>query len=168
MAHSPELYELSRVIPKHLIEPPPAGKYGHYVPHFVITQILLATIGPFDWEIVEKLYGEMPPIETKNNSYPGGQGIVGVIMRLTAKVDGQIVVIEEIGAVGSPAKEPTDADRLKKGMSDAMKRCAMRLGVGVHLWCKRDDQVILAKTLRAGADETDEDEPVLAGEDDEN
>ena len=46
---APELYELSRVIPKHLVKPAPKGKFGSFVPHYVIVQSLLATVGPYEW-----------------------------------------------------------------------------------------------------------------------
>jgi hypothetical protein len=42
---------------------------------------------------------------------------------------------------------------LKEGISDALKRCAMRLGLGLHLWAfdsaKKQDNYYLHDTLEA-------------------
>ena len=53
-------------------------------------------------------------------------------MALKVTIDGQEIVVEEAGAV--ERKVPNNGEALKDCMSDAIKRCAMRLGLGLHLW----------------------------------
>lgn len=143
--NSPELYALVKPVNPKFIEKPPAGKYGQYVPHFIISQIIVATVGPFDWQLVEMLRGDVPEFTTKSGTtYPKlDNAIIGCVYRMTVNIDGETVVIEEIGSADQEAFENNDGERLKKAASDALKRCAMRLGVAIHLWCKRDDQYIL-------------------------
>jgi hypothetical protein len=67
-------------------------------------------------------------------------------------VDGDFVTITEVGDVEHPSGN--NASNLKNAASDALKRCAMRLGVGLHLWSQ--DNYYLDKALekrRATADE---------------
>jgi hypothetical protein len=47
-------------------------------------------------------------------------------------IDGHTVT----GDCEQPHNWDTDGARLKDAMSDAYKRCAMRLGVGLHLWAQ--------------------------------
>ena len=58
------------------------------------------------------------------------------IGRLTAEVDGKKVVIEEVGSVERPT--PIAGEKAKDIASDAIKRCAMRLGLGLHLWSQEN------------------------------
>ncbi len=147
--NSPDLFQLTKPINERFIEPPPQGKYGSYVPHYVISQIILASTGPFDWELVEILRGSVPGMTTKRgDAYPElTNAIIGCVYRMRLQIDGRTVTIEESGSCDAEAFENNDADRLKKASSDALKRCAMRLGVGIHLWCKRDNQFIIHKSL---------------------
>lgn len=140
-----DLRNLARPFPKRLIEPPPSGKHGNHVPHFVITQAVLAYLGGYSWELVEIIRGPVPPFTTKDGkSYAGlDDAIVGVVYRLTAIVDGREVRIEEAGVCEEHAYNTDNGDRLKKAISDAMKRCGMRLGLAIQLWCKRPDQHFL-------------------------
>lgn len=170
----PETYELARAVPGHLIKPPAPGKFGDYVPHFVVQQIITAAVGPFDWELVEIVRG--PSYGTKNRGKPDEEtvvvenAVVAVIYRMTVEVDGRRVVIEETGHADNAWKEPDDGARLKKAASDAMKRCGMRLGVALHLWCKRPEEFFLPRVLRERTTETDhvdEPEPVVGLIDDE-
>ena len=103
-ADSPQLFELTRAVPKKFIKTPPAGKQGSYVPHFVVTQWILATLGPFDWELVQILRGLVEPTYyTKvEDGHAFGDvkregledAVVGAVYRLTVMIDGQRVVIE--------------------------------------------------------------------------
>lgn len=152
---SPQLYELSRVIPAKFIKAPPKGKYGSYVPHWVIEQVLLVTVGPFDFTIAKVLRGRVPAhidADTGEVKHPALEdAVVGVISRIAVVVDGRPVVIEEAGSCEAGAYEWNDAERLKKATSDGLKRCAMRLGVGLHLWCKSPDEYFLPTILRTEA-----------------
>ena len=114
------LYELARRFPDHMVEKKPGSKFqADYISHGTITSRLLEVLGPFDWSI--------PRIITNTDGVA-----VGCIGRLEAVVDGRPVVIEEVGDVEHPGSN--SASNLKNASSDALKRAAMRLGLGLHLW----------------------------------
>lgn len=147
------LRELAKPFPPKFVKKPPKGKYGEYVSHDVVTQKLLATIGPFDMELVQEIRGLASEIKTDKKTYPAVENaLVGIWLRCTFHVDGRSVSITEAGNVEQPAMKETDGDRAKDAISDAIKRCAMRLGVGLHLWSGQDfilyDQ--LSKTSEGG------------------
>jgi hypothetical protein len=58
---------------------------------------------------------------------PGGS----VLCRLQVQVDGQWIVKCD---VGSPSLQPDDGDRMKAAFSDALKRAAIKLGIGRYLY----------------------------------
>jgi hypothetical protein len=66
-----------------------------------------------------------------------------VVCTLSAKVEGEWV---EKTDVGSPSEQPDDGDKLKAAFSDALKRAAIKLGIGRYLyklprqWCDYDPQ----------------------------
>jgi hypothetical protein len=115
-----QLYELARPFPKAMIESKPGGKFAaDFVSHGQITARLLDVLGPFDWSIARIL--------------TNADGIaVGCVGRLEVEVDGRPVVVEEVGDCEHPG--PNSASNLKAASSDAIKRAAMRLGLGLHLW----------------------------------
>ena len=159
-------YLLARAIPKKFIEKKP-GSGADYVPHFVVEQVIIASVGAFDWEVVKTIRGYVPEWTSRdgNKSFgPFQDAIVGVIVRMTLTIDGRRVVIEEVGSTDAGAYEFNDAERLKKAMSDGLKRCAMRVGVGLHLWCKTNEQFFLPRFLRdAEAAKEHEDESAVVG-----
>jgi hypothetical protein len=121
-----DLLALSKPFPSRYIKQPPKGKYGQYVPHDVVNQKLLAVLGPFDFYVTEIIRsGENNQVEA-------------VICRLTVTLDGQRVTVEEVGDCEVPGNWKTEGGRLKDAISDALKRCAMRLGCGLHLWSGPD------------------------------
>jgi len=115
-----QLYELARPFPDALISKKPGGKFqADYVNHAVVTARLLEVVGPYTWEIAKVI--------------TNADGVaVGCVGRLTCVVDGVTTVIEEVGDV----ERVTDnsASNLKSASSDSLKRAAMRLGLGLHLW----------------------------------
>jgi hypothetical protein len=137
-----DLTQLARPFPPGFIE----RKDGtDYVAHHVVTQRLLSVVGPFDFELVEIIRGdvaEVAPIPNgksrrARSGTPALHNIaVGGVWRLTCEVDGRRVRIEEVGDVGDVHNWPHDGARLKDAASDALKRCAMRLGLGLHLWAQ--------------------------------
>ena len=143
---NPDLYNLSRPVPKKFIKPAPVGKFGTFVPHYVVTQILLANVGPFDWELVQILRGDSTG-KIKGREVTVTNVIVGAVYRLTCYVDGSRVQIEEVGELDAYTKG-NDGARLKHASSDALKRAAMRLGVAIQLWCKTGDEHFLPEFLR--------------------
>nr|BAR30945.1 hypothetical protein [uncultured Mediterranean phage uvMED] len=107
-----------------------AGKFGDYVEHSAVNQRLLAHLGPFDQRIIEVVYDMHPDL---------GQVCTGVILELGLRIDGEYRMIQEVGDVEHPfRKGRTNGDRLKMATSDAIKRCAMRVGLGLHLYAQND------------------------------
>lgn len=137
-----QLERLARPFPARLIHDNPSGG-GSYVKHSVVTEKLLAVVGPFSFELVEIVRGDVPGVAPNpngnsaraRNGVPGLEhAIVGAVCRLSAEVDGTPTRVEECGDCEQPHNWPHDGARLKDAMSDALKRCAMRLGVTLHLW----------------------------------
>ena len=66
-----------------------------------------------------------------------------VVCTLAVKVDGEWV---EKTDVGSPSEQPDAGDKLKAAFTDALKRAAVKLGIGRYLyrlqnqWCDFDPQ----------------------------
>ena len=119
-----QLQQLAEPFPPGLIKQPPKGKYGEYVPHSAVTERLLAVVGPYSQEVSEVLYDADGRVE-------------GVVLTLVFEVDGQTVRISEAGEWSNPQSK-TQGARLKDAISDATKRCAMRAGLGLHLWSQAD------------------------------
>ena len=138
-----DLHELSRPFPEHLIKPAPSGKYGYYVKHSAVTERLLSIVGPFDYEIIQVIRGRAPAVIGKDYTkedpkYPArDDAVVACLARMTITVDGRVVSVTEVGDVEEPAMN-SDGRNLKDASSDAIKRCAMRVGLGLHLWSQDD------------------------------
>jgi len=129
-----QLHELSRRFPDKFIHKNPSG-FGDYIQHSVIRQRVLTVLGAYSTDIVETLYDE---------------GIItGVILKLSCVIDGKEISVVEAGDVENPTNWKTNGARMKDAMSDAIKRCAMALGVGLHLWSQIDgeDEYFLDKQL---------------------
>ena len=127
-----QLHELSRPFPDHLVNQAPQGKYGSFVAHSTVTERLLSIVGPFDQRITQILYGDNGHLE-------------GIVLELTFTIDGNPVVIQEAGDCERPTNWPTQGARLKDAVSDGVKRAAMRVGLGLHLWSQ--DAYFLDKQL---------------------
>jgi hypothetical protein len=148
-----DLVELSRPFPTDFVE----RKDGQdYVAHHVVNQRLLSIVGPFDFELVEVIRGDVAEVapDSTARSRRGQAGtaalhhvVVGGIWRLTATIDGRQVRVEEVGDVGDVHNWAHDGARLKDAASDALKRCAMRLGLGLHLWAQ--EHYFLDQQLKA-------------------
>jgi hypothetical protein len=147
---SDDLYQLARPFPDSMIVKKPGGKFqADYVAHGVITSRLLEVVGPFDWSIAKII------------SNPEGIA-VGCVGRLEVVVDGRPVVIEEVGDVEHVS--PNSATNLKMASSDALKRAAMRLGLGLHLWVGEEHYYLdRALAKRLSPSETNDDP--MAGSD---
>ena len=129
-----QLYELSRRFPDKFIHEKASG-FGDYIQHSVIRQRLLTVLGAYSTDIVETLYDDGT--------------ITGVVLRLSCVIDGKEISVVEVGDVENPDNWKTNGARMKDAMSDAIKRCAMALGVGLHLWSQIDgqDEYFLDKQL---------------------
>jgi hypothetical protein len=137
-----DLYQLARPFPDSMIVKKPGGKFqADYVAHGVITSRLLEVLGPFDWSIAKVI--------------TNADGIaVGCIGRLEVEVDGRAVVVEEVGDCEQIS--PNSASNLKMASSDALKRAAMRLGLGLHLWV--GEHYYLDKSLQKRLEASQSDE----------
>jgi hypothetical protein len=152
----PELAELARPFPTEFVE----RKDGQdYVAHHVVNQRLLSIVGPFSFELVTIIRGDVAavPPDPSARSRRGKAGtpelrniVVGGIWRLRATIDGHPVQVEEVGDVGDVHNWPHDGARLKDAASDALKRCSMRVGLGLHLWAQ--EHYFLDQQLRAQRD----------------
>lgn len=114
-----QLAQLARKFPDSLVKQKPGKFAADYVDHGTIVQRLLEVVGPFNWEITS-------PITNADGI------IVGCVATLHCEIDGVEIHISEVG----DCERPTDnsASNLKAATSDALKRCAMRIGLGLHLW----------------------------------
>ncbi len=121
-----DLTRLAQRFPRELVQRDPGG--NRYVAHENVTQWLLGVVGPFSFELVEGVW------------------------RLTLQVDGRTVRLEEAGDVEDPHNWRHDGQRLKQAASDAIKRCAMRAGLGLHLWA--GERYVLDQRLSKGEPST--------------
>ena len=150
-----QLRDLAEPFPAKYVRTNPSGG-GSYVTHSVVVQRLLMVVGPYDFTISEVIRGDVPAIPAD----PGGKSkrakegrpalsgaAVGVVGRLSCVVDGERVTVEDVGDCEDPHNWPHDGARLKDATSDAIKRCAARLGLGLHLWAQ--DDYFLDKRLDA-------------------
>lgn len=122
--------------------------------HTVINQLLLRTVGPYSGHVVEVLRSDVPEFKTKGGKvYPGGHFVTGVVYRISCTIDGVPVEMEEAGGCENAALKDGDGERLKHAISDALKRCAMREGLGLHIWAQ--DMYFLDRQLDKDAQSGD-------------
>lgn len=143
---SDQLARLVQPFPDTFIHTNPSGG-GSYVTHSVVVQALLAVVGPYDFTVKEIIRGDLPAVapNPQANSKRGKEGspalqqvIVGAVCALTVTIDGRTVTVEDVGDCEQPHNWPHDGARLKDATSDAIKRCAARLGLGLHLWAQQE------------------------------
>ena len=142
-----QLEDLAKPLPEKYVHSNPAGEgRGSYVNHAVITQRLLELVGPFEQRVVEIVRGSYT---VKGEVH---EGIVGCVLSLSVFIDGRFVTVEEVGDCEQPSNWPHDGARLKDAISDALKRCAMRLGLGLFLWSQKDGYFLHAHLIaKSGA-----------------
>lgn len=147
MTYPREIVQLSQPFPDVYVHKNPSGG-GTYVKHHVIEQRLIQVFGrPPTFERVEIVFGDVAEIKPNpnGNSQRAKEGrpplknvIVGVVCRMTVTIAGEKVVVEEVGDCEQPHNWDSDGQRLKDAFSDAYKRCAMRLGCGLHLYSQNE------------------------------
>lgn len=125
-----QLQGLAKRIPKSYVKQKPGGFAADYVSHGDIQQMLLAKLGPCSQEITQIIRNAEGQVQ-------------GVVLRMQFVIDGQPVVIDEIGECERPGQN--DGLNAKNATSDAIKRCAMRVGLGLELWCQ--ETYVLDKAL---------------------
>jgi len=114
--------KLTANFPKSVIKKAPQGKFGDYISHGIITQRLIDVVGGKYNFLIKEI------IRDKDNA------VVGAICRL--EIEG-LGAVEEVGDVDrhAVARNITESEILKLAVSDGIKRCAMRFGVGLgQLW----------------------------------
>ena len=125
-----QLQALAKRIPKSYIKTKPGGFAADYVSHADIQQMLLAKLGPCSQEITQIIRNAEGQVH-------------GVVLRMVFNIDGETVVIDEIGECERPGQN--DGLNAKMAVSDGTKRCASRIGLGLHLWAQ--DTYVLDKAL---------------------
>ena len=106
--------------PKSVVKKAPQGKYGDYVPHHIYTKRLVDVVGGkynFTYDI----------IRDKDNAVVGA--------KCTLQID-DLGTVQEVGDVDRHAlgRNLTESEILKLAVSDGIKRCCMRFGIGLELW----------------------------------
>lgn len=116
-----QLTDLAKRLPPNYVSQKPGVNYeAKYCSHGDIQQMLLAKLGPTPQTIVQIIHSS----DLKQ--------VQGVILRMSFNIDGETYDIEEIGE----CERPTDnnALNLKNAVSDGVKRCCMRVSLGLELW----------------------------------
>ncbi len=124
------LQELSKPFPQKYIHKNPTG-FGEYIQHSVIRQRLLSVLGPFEQKVIQVFKEEMTDKQGKTKTVT-----TGVVLEMTFNIAGRNVSVQEIGDVEQPFNWKTEGARMKDAVSDAVKRCAMAIGCGLHLWAQ--------------------------------
>lgn len=112
--------KLTANFPKSVVKKAPQGKFGDYVPHHIYTKRLVDVVGGkynFTYDI----------IRDKDNAVVGA--------KCTLDIDG-LGTVQEVGDVDrhALARNLTESEILKLAVSDGIKRCCMRFGIGLELW----------------------------------
>jgi len=147
--------KLTKNFPKDVVKQAPKGKFGSYVPHHLYTQRLVDVVGGQYNFLIKEV------IRDKDNA------VVGAICRL--EIEG-LGVVEEVGDVDKHAisRGLTESEILKLAVSDGIKRCCFRFGLGLELWTGgvteeehyagvEEDVVSVAKTTVESAEKFAED-----------
>lgn len=111
---------LTKPFSKDEVKPPPKGKFGSYVPHHLVTK-----------RLNDVAYGEWS--HTLKEIARDKEGSIRAVVTSFTLFG---VTHDEVGDVDSVdvKNNNTEGELLKLCMSDALKRGAMRHGIGLHLW----------------------------------
>jgi hypothetical protein len=107
----------------------------NYVEHTQVTQKLIALIPDIKMELGSLVYDQ---IEDENGN--SRKFLTGVKYTISGTIDGEFRSVTEGGMCDKPffnedpRKINNNGQRLKECISDGVKRCAMRLGVGIELY----------------------------------
>lgn len=126
------LQELAKPFPQKYIHNNPTG-FGEYIQHSVIRQRLLSVLGPYEQRVIQVFKEEMTDKQGKLKTVT-----TGVVLEMTFNIGGRDVSVQEVGDVEQPFNWKTEGARMKDAVSDAVKRCAMAIGCGLHLWSRHD------------------------------
>jgi len=105
-----------------------------YVDHTQVTQRLIALIPDVQFKLGCHIY----------DNYEDDQGrtkkiLTGVEYTIQGTIDGKLRSVTEVGMCDKPfevegRKPANNGERAKECISDAVKRCGMRLGIGIELY----------------------------------
>ena len=126
------LHELAKPFPQKYIHKNPTG-FGEYIQHSVIRQRLLSVLGPFEQRVIQVFKEEMTDKQGKTKTVT-----TGVVLEMTFNIAGRDISVQEVGDVEQPFNWKTEGARMKDAVSDAVKRCAMAIGCGLHLWARHE------------------------------
>lgn len=110
-----------------------------YVEHTQVTQRLIALIPDVQMEISNYTYDNFTHPETGEEK----QILTGVTYTVRGTIDGYYRTVSEMGMCDKPFYNPDPAknikilnngERGKEAISDAIKRCGMRFGIGIELY----------------------------------
>lgn len=148
-----ELRQLAQPMGAGFVETVDKGTYkANYINHAIITQRALSVVGPFSFEVVRLIDGNIDEYTDNNNkTYLARVGVLGALCKLTVLIDNREVTITEVGSIDIPAMQ-NDAENAKDATSDAFKRCWMRTGLGLEMWVKDPKKYFLPKQLDANAE----------------
>jgi len=152
MTDTTQLQALAKRVPDRYISQRTTGGgfKADYVGHADIQQMLLAKLGPCSQKIIELIFSPDGVVE-------------GVVLEMMFLIDGMAYVVQEIGECEHPTQTDKKTGKVtfhnginaKNAVSDGVKRCAMRVGLGLELWSQ--DNYVLDKALAPSTKEkTDE------------
>ena len=106
-----------------------------YVEHTQVTQKLIALIPDVQMKLESYVYDKVEDEHGIRRKF-----LTGVVYTISGTIDGEFRSVTEAGMCDKPffaegnRKVSNNGERLKECISDAIKRCAMRLGVGIELY----------------------------------
>lgn len=125
-----------------------------YVDHTQVTQRLIALIPDVQLKAGSFIYDDYEDLEGRRRKI-----LTGVEYTVEGTIDGHFRSVTEVGMCDKPfevegRKPSNNGERAKECISDAVKRCGMRLGIGIELydssaWLSsylEDDKLIANKT----------------------
>ena len=125
-----------------------------YVDHTQVTQRLIALIPDVKLKAGSFIYDDYEDLEGRRRKI-----LTGVEYTVEGTIDGHFRSVTEVGMCDKPfevegRKPANNGERAKECISDAVKRCGMRLGIGIELydssaWLSsylEDDKLIANKT----------------------
>ena len=139
--------ELSKAWNKSVVKKLPVSykKDGiDYVEHTQVTQKLIALIPDVQMELLDVFYDTHYNMDGDKLTI-----LTGCSYKISGTIDGQFRSVVEAGMCDKPfevenRRSSNNGERLKECISDAVKRCGMRLGIGIELY---DTQVWISSYL---------------------
>lgn len=150
----PQAMALYKPFPKSMIK----QKEGFdFVSHSEYVQKFIDKMGVAPtFRVEDELYEDTFTGRVKGKDVTGTHVLTGVRCSMSATIDGHEVTVSEYGDVEFPMNDKTNGARAKKAISDAYKRCAMRLcGMGLHIYAGDEWRLEQAEEEEEPATETE-------------